>query len=379
LRRGSATTYLWLFVQTQVANVDLQIERALHHHAALQVVFLHLLLKAVLREAVVVEVIADTSIADCVPALVQIVGDLAVGLDEVKGGSTTRGLDVGGRTVVQQQLDDGLVAVGHGPHEGRPAILILDVDGRAFLDQRRRHVLVPKAARVDQRRRALCVDAVDVDVLLGLAVQQALDPLELAIGGGQGEEALQRLLLLVVGELLVGHDLGLVAGVVVLEARLVGEHLHEAAVAVLELLHVLVAKRGVVQREVEAEGPRGHGRGEEGAAALPGVVDLRLIVHDVDGAPVVEGCGQVGGELSWPGQIPTGEGMLGVGRLHDVTLGVRCARCSRDGRRSGGFSVLVVAQAVVACNINLAYMCLARSRDPRSLGRGGGSGAEAAT
>jgi hypothetical protein len=64
------TTYLWLLIQTKVPNIDLEIEGALHHHATLHVVFLHLLLEAILREARVVEIIADASIANGIAALV---------------------------------------------------------------------------------------------------------------------------------------------------------------------------------------------------------------------------------------------------------------------------------------------------------------------
>jgi hypothetical protein len=76
------------------------------------------------------------------------------------------------------------------------------------------------------------------------------------------------------------------------------QHLHQPTVAVLQLLHILVAEARVVEGEVEAEGPRGHRGGEEGAASLPGVVYLRLIVHYVDCPPVVQRGWQIRRQLS---------------------------------------------------------------------------------
>ena len=42
-----------------------------------------------------------------------------------------------------------------------------------------------------------------------------------------------------------------------------GEHLHQTTIAVLELLHVFIAKGRVIEGKVEAEWAGGHGRSKE--------------------------------------------------------------------------------------------------------------------
>lgn len=64
-----------------------------------------------------------------------------------------------------------------------------------------------------------------------------------------------------------------------------------------------------------SEGWCGHGSGC-GPPTLPCIVDLRLLVHDGDSAPVIEGGGQVRGQwaslLRGVVQVGAGEAMFGV-------------------------------------------------------------------
>jgi hypothetical protein len=66
---------------------------------------------------------------------------------------------------------------------------------------------------------------------------------------------------------------------------------------------------------------------------LPGIVNLRLVGHDLGGSAVIEGRGQVCGQLSWRVGFPqvAGIGMLVVGRVHSVTLNVKAQRVAMLG------------------------------------------------
>lgn len=253
---GTSTTNLWLLVDAQISQVNLQINSTFHHHASPQLVLGHFLLEAVLVKACRVKVIAaggDADVADGVAALVQIVLELAARGHKVEGGAARGRSRLGLRALVEQQLGDGLVAVGDGPHQRGPAVAVLDVDMGASVQQDGDNLLMAEAGGVNQRGSAVGVRGVDVDKGLGIAGDEALDGEGVAVGGGEVERVLQNVALFLVRQAVVLDDRVLLPLVhaVVLKARLLLEHLVEAAVAIRE--------RGVgvgwaVERQVEVEG-----------------------------------------------------------------------------------------------------------------------------
>lgn len=191
-----------------------------------------------------------------------------------------------------------------------------------------------EAGGVNQRRSAVGVRGVDVDKGLGIAGDEALDGQGVAVGGGEVERVLQNVALFLVRQAVVLDDRVLLPLVhaVMLEARLLLEHLVEAAVAVRD--------RGVgvgwaVERQVEVEGLGGERcRYELGLACgwgtwsahdtqtparrrrqrtLPSVVYLGLAGQLRRRAAVVERARQVVGQLAGRGGIVAS---VLIGRRH---------------------------------------------------------------
>ncbi len=264
-RRG---THLWLIIDANIPQVDLQIACALHHHAPPHLVLRHLLLEAVLREARVVKVVCDAGAADIVAAVVEVVRHLAVRGHKVEGGAPRGRLGVGGGAVVEQQLGNVLVPVRHGPHERAPVVAVLAVDVGARRDQRLHGALVPEAAGVDERRRAVLVGRVEVHKRPGRAVEDLAHLLHVAVAGRHVEHALQCRPLLVVCQLVARRHRVLVVRdrrPRIRQRRLRRQHLHQTRVAVgHQSLGQVLAVVGVVERQLaEAERLRQHRRRQE--------------------------------------------------------------------------------------------------------------------
>ena len=58
-----------LLVQPEIAEVDFQVHRTLHHHSSPHFAFGKLFLEPVLGKASIVEVVADAGVADAVAAM----------------------------------------------------------------------------------------------------------------------------------------------------------------------------------------------------------------------------------------------------------------------------------------------------------------------
>lgn len=110
-------TYLELLIQAQTRQVDFQINGTLlHHHPPFHFILGKFFLETTMREPRVIEIVLNRSGSKIVAILMKVLRNLASRLREIKRGPARRRFDIWRRPMVQEDLGDVLVSIGHCPH-----------------------------------------------------------------------------------------------------------------------------------------------------------------------------------------------------------------------------------------------------------------------